>query len=489
MRLIAWGREHRKAGTLQLGEFLLRAADIDAAALGNELDLAEARKRYQAGVTKFERAIITEDVGTAFQRAFGHLHYQSIGGSMADALIEGGGACEQIAHLGAATLYDAGLKNSAFVQYYGGGVGHLAPIYLYGSEAYDLMGRDLAKPGGIRLPAAELIEVYARAHGLGTGPKHRGDEGWSDGRATFAGGYPPNDDAYSTVVPIFASSAFGSAFGGHSVDDTRETGWYCPLYRYRELRPWTAAVLSTAHQPYEIELRETPTDHALALTAYHLARLEQRLPKLEGVDELLALACVSRTYESLAVDFVLANKMPISRIASKRAISVRDRASKRFRDFEWTDKTRLELMSSYHNWLLMMLPDGRKLLLDVAKQLAPEQFYRWSHMLVWLLRDDSTRSGAIALVTSLPPIRQMMLVLTYGGRFGNITPEDWPEGSDLRKAARALSSKPVLNFFTTNPQPGREFDHERFSSLLLEAGFPKSWLDDLLTMSGKNETR
>ncbi len=89
---------------------------------------------------------------------------------MASALVDGGGSCEQISQVVAAAVHDAGRRQEIALRYYGGvmedGVSHITPVALEGGAEHDLMTGLPVHPGGVRIEAEELVEVYARAHGL-----------------------------------------------------------------------------------------------------------------------------------------------------------------------------------------------------------------------------------------------------------------------------------------------------------------------------------
>lgn len=110
------------------------------------------------------------------------------------------------------------------------GASHLTPIAIEGRVEHDLMSGRVASPGGMRIEVDELVEIYARAHGLAdpladtsqaiakgaTGATKAGSTAGAghassaasddedDGaprRPTLAAGMPPNGNGYRDRSP------------------------------------------------------------------------------------------------------------------------------------------------------------------------------------------------------------------------------------------------------------------------------------------------
>ena len=189
--LVASARADRAAGHLALGPFLLEASRIDAEEAGIELDVALARERYAARVAALKVELAKKKtVKGAAPAVFVDLkYYGKPGGLMASALVDGGGSCEQVAQVVAAAVFDAGRPAEIALRYYGGlmddGVSHITPIAVERAEEHDLMTGAPAHLGGVRIEAPDLIEIYARAHGLA--PKLPDPSGASAGRSAGTG--------------------------------------------------------------------------------------------------------------------------------------------------------------------------------------------------------------------------------------------------------------------------------------------------------------
>src|SRR5262249_33594777 len=105
---VARARRAIREGRLELGAFVLAANAIDARARDRPVDEATARDLYERRVAALRDELAERDLGAAVPRVFADLRYFGRpGGLMADALVEGGGSCEPLAHLVVAAAYDA----------------------------------------------------------------------------------------------------------------------------------------------------------------------------------------------------------------------------------------------------------------------------------------------------------------------------------------------------------------------------------------------
>ncbi len=190
---------------------------------------------------------------------FGDLHYYGRPGrSMADALLEGGGACEPLTHLLVAAVHDTGQPARARFRYYGGetegGTTHVAPVYLEGARETHLLTGAASVRSGALVAGADLVDAYARAHDVdGPPPKPREGGGAGGGEparfpSSMASGYPANAARYPGTVPLYAGRAVqapGGARGPASVVPAPQPAdcAYSPLarrarlHRRRSLRP------------------------------------------------------------------------------------------------------------------------------------------------------------------------------------------------------------------------------------------------------------
>ena len=169
--LVREARQQRAEGRLALGHFLLEASRIDAEEKGIDLDANRAAEAYASRLAALRTALEGAGVTHAVPQALGDLkYYGKPGGLMASALADGGGSCEQISQVVGAAVFDAGRPKEIALRYYGGvmadGASHITPIAIDGLVEHDLMSGKIAAPGGVRIEVDELVEIYARAHGL-----------------------------------------------------------------------------------------------------------------------------------------------------------------------------------------------------------------------------------------------------------------------------------------------------------------------------------
>lgn len=446
--LIEEARAERRAGKLSLGRFILRGNRIDAEERGIEFDLAEAEARFQEKVAALREAIQNGpgDVKHAAPEVFAELKYHGQpGGLMGSALLDGGGSCEQIAQLVASAVFDAGRPDAAFLRFYGApmsdGVAHLAPIALENGEEHDLMSGRAALLRGTRLPVAELIEIYARAHGLapsaapGQGGAPAGKPGDKTGaaagaaannanqsaarkepdRPTLFAGFPPDYDRYPGSLPLYAARALkeptGEAEEPEDPESAREQARSCAYFlRMAVLHPPLVEVLPT---PLEgglsaaVEPRRVPNPMRLEREATLLRAAEDLVesPTSDEADRIMGWACLAALGEVAAVDFTLARerrfadaalaKRTRAREEGKKALAAIlaqpgevERVAKRLSDF------------GGRTWLLLTLEGGDEL---VLKTLGHGQQESWGRVsaLAALLLWPATQARALALVEKL----------------------------------------------------------------------------------------
>ena len=217
--LVKEARSLVREGRLSLGEFVLRANEIDAGEEGKTGGMAGARNRYREYLGRLREAVASGlSVPEAMPKVLAGFNYYGVpGGRMADMLNEGGGSCVQISHLVASLVYDLGYRDQMHLRSYSR---HLAPVFVDGEKEYDLAAGAQAYRNGVLFRAQELVEMYALAHGIGTEYAglvgNGGAAAEADGEAGQAwipegkpGGfaYPPTSDSYPGSVPIFSRNA------------------------------------------------------------------------------------------------------------------------------------------------------------------------------------------------------------------------------------------------------------------------------------------
>lgn len=228
--LVKQARAAIMGGRLSLGEFILQANEIDAEEEGKNPELPGARAKHREYLGRLVELLAAGvSVQEAVPRVLAGLDYYGAGaGSMTELLLEGGGACEQLSHLVASVVYDAGRKEQIYLRHYSG---HLAPIFIENGREYDLVAGNYAYPGGVIFHATQLVEMYARAHGIRTEYEVAGENGGAVAEARREAGqdwipegkpsgfaYPPTSDSYPGSVPLFSRNAV-KEFNPHEIEE------------------------------------------------------------------------------------------------------------------------------------------------------------------------------------------------------------------------------------------------------------------------------
>lgn len=433
--LIAEARAARANGTLLLGRFLLDANRIDADEDGQIFEYEEALVRYEKRLAELRTALRDElFVVYAAASTFGDLRYHGRpGGRMGDALLDGGGSCEQVAQLVVGAAFDIGRGKEVSFRVYGkpgtDGAAHLAPVGKHEGIEYDLMTGGPAAPGGLRVAPDELVEVYARVHGLApplVGAGTAGDSGKTDGknspkrepgRTSLASGFPPNDDGFPGSLPLYAERAikplgFGGTVEG-AIDDAElviERARHCAYFvRMASLSPLTVDMVpdaSAPHRTISIEPVRIPNASRLEREA-RLLRAAEDLVNNQSVDEadhLMAHACLAALGEMAAVDFSLAGERRISALALDTGTRAREEGKKLLGDVRWKTPDGIELARKLRVdfagrfWLLLFLEGGSDVVLELARHGDNDDWGRISSFAALLLFPD-TRVRTLEVVT------------------------------------------------------------------------------------------
>jgi hypothetical protein len=461
--LVRKALQERSEGRLELGAFLLEASRIDAEESGIELDVGLARARYEQRVAELRAALAEGDVAHAVPAVMGDLkYYGRPGGLMASALAEGGGSCEQISQVVAAAVHDAGRPREIALRYYGGvmedGAAHLTPIALEKKGERDLMTGQPAAPGGVRLDAEALVDVYARAHGLepplpgsakergknatnaassaGSGAAAAGEKGGSgasasvaagddagrDGarRPTLVAGMPPNGDRFPGSLPLYAEHAIarpeqaaerGAEGEGMGLEAQAKL---CPFYvRLGTLSPPSVDVELPASEAHaggfmEAEPRRAPGPAMLEREAFLMRAAETvaRRSATAPTDRLIGWACLAALGEIAAVDFELAGEHAVA-IESVRVHQLgRDEGAKALAAIDWAANdgaAARKLLSDYggQGWILLALPGGERVVMDLASR-ARRELDGWLGLHAALVVWPATRARAVSSVAASP---------------------------------------------------------------------------------------
>ncbi len=441
--LVEEARAARANRTLLLGRFLLDANRIDADEDGQIFEYEEALARYEKRLADLRTALRDElFVVYAVASTFGDLRYHGRpGGRMGETLVDGGGSCEQVAQLVVSAAFDIGRGKEVSFRVYGkpgtDGAAHLAPVGKHDGIEYDLMTGGPAAPGGLRVDPDELVEVYARVHGLAPpleGPRPKGMAGAGagvssvktegknppnrePGRTSLASGFPPNDDGFPGSLPLYAERAikppgFGGTVEG-AIDDAElviERARHCAYFvRMASLSPLTVDMVpdaSAAHRTFPIEPARIPNASRLEREARLLRAAEDLVNNkaVDDADHLMAHACLAVLGEMAAIDFSLAGERRIAALALDTGTRARQEGKKLLGDIQWRTPDGKELARklrvdfSGRFWLLLFLEGGSDVVLELARHGHNDDWGRISSFAALLLFPD-TRVRALDVVT------------------------------------------------------------------------------------------
>ncbi|MDI1479494.1 hypothetical protein [Polyangium sp. y55x31] len=469
-KLVEAARSDRKKGRLALGRFLLEANRIDAEEAGEELDVAEALVRYEDRLSRLRDALREGDpVTLAVPSAFEDIkYYGQPGGRMADALLDGGGSCEQVAQLVVAAVFDAGRPAEIALRFYGkpmaDGVTHLAPIAIHGKEEHDLMAGTPAAPGGSRLAPDELVEVYARVHGLappivaaasggggGAGKESAPAEpaepaNTAPSRPSLAAGFPPNADVYPGTLPLYAVRAVkqpGEA--GDVLEDpsfAAEGARHCAYFlRMASLSPPTIDV----EQGVALEPYPTPRPQRLEREAF-LLRVAQDFANSAQADEadrLMSLACLTALGEVAGTDFTLAGERRLANAAVTTGKQAREAGEKALAAIRWSSEDgariakRIETEYAGRSWVLLFLKGGGDVVLDLTRSMSRDNWGRVNALGALVLFPE-TRARAIEVAAMLSPRDQVDVMHEIFHAHDHLRP--WATNFDLETPPNASAT-------------------------------------------------
>lgn len=433
--LVAEARAARAKGSLELGDFLLRANQIDAEDEDRPFDLAEARRLFAARVAHLREAAAHQPLDLAVASVFDDLAYTGTpGGRMAEVLLDKRGSCEPTSHLVVAALHDAGFGAGASLRFYGGtsaGVTHLAPTlslekridgHLVRHEVDLTRGRE-PLAGGVTFAAEDLVEVYARAHGLAPmlarqGSARAGEDSFLvPASRTLSDGYPPNDDRYDGALPLFAERAVAApAAGGNG--KAEGDGFDAPPCAVHVSLAWLdapSAIALSAHSSRVELVREPSQDQLESLSTLIMAVESARRPDDALPTRLLGHACLVALYERAGLLFSLGNQGAVS----QRAMKSRDREARagklalaelsslstaRRRELE----NELSELSMGRVWVLLFLDGGADAVAAIAT--SPKSSFSGTLSVAALLVSPATRERGLAIADSMKLSEQIDLM-------------------------------------------------------------------------------
>jgi hypothetical protein len=343
-RLVAEARAARRRHSLALGEFLLRANAIDAEEEGSPFDLNQAKRLFIERVTWLKSELATTNPATAISKVFADLAYTGVpGGRLSDVLLNRSGSCEPLSHLLVAALHDVGLGSRAFLRYYGGksaGVSHLAPLLADLTaegrlvQVRDLVSGQESAPSGAYFPAADLIDVYARAHDLEQNPIPRDDFDVGsqlsssptnlDGgpfslqsvpaTQTLSSGYPANNDRFEGALPLYSERAIANAEAADESSARAGASVPCAFYLHMA---WIDPphVRTGQGGDVNVELVRLPSGTSLDRLATLIQSVEAEKSPTTLAGRLAQSACLKGLYGRAGLLFSLAGKRTVSQRA------------------------------------------------------------------------------------------------------------------------------------------------------------------------------
>ncbi|MEZ4293776.1 MAG: hypothetical protein R3B70_02285 [Polyangiaceae bacterium] len=432
--LVREARAERAEHRLALGAFLLATSRIDAEEAGIELDGELAARRYGERVEAVRAALAKKPkggVGAVVPAVFGDLkYYGQPGGLMASALVDSGGSCEQVSQLVGAAVHDAGRPNEIALRYYGGvmedGASHITPVALTKDGELDLMTGMPAMPGGVRVEVEDLVEVYARAHGLGEGTGARVEPVRSAqaagrrkpaGRArpTIVAGLPGNADRFPGSLPLYAARALRDPTGeppavGEPQSLEMEARHCAYFLRIAMLAPPSIEVVTGgASGAVSVEPRRVPPPLRLEREAVLLRAAETVASRAETdpVDRLMGWACLAVLGESAAVDFALAREHGLAAEAIEASKRGRAEGALSLAAIPWSgdegERAAQKLALDYGGraWILLALPGGERVVKDLVVHAKRDNWGRINALgalVVW----QGTREWAVSYTSTLP---------------------------------------------------------------------------------------
>ena len=468
--LVLHARELRAKGDLRLGAFFLAANAIDAAEEGATFDLDRASVLYQERLGDLVRALKRHPPEDAVPTVFGDLAYAGLpGGRMGDTLISGSGSCEPLSHLIVATLYDAGRREVGF-RYYGGvsaGVTHLAPVFPSKDGERDLVAGTPSMAGGTSFGADEIIDAYARAHGLDgeakaspTGPSSSGGGG-DDGGGLFKGiatatrsmtaGYPSNPDRFAGALPLYAGRAVSAPLlPGEKADEQASLPDYSAncafLVKPGELDPPHAVAVSGG-DGVSVDLYRVPSDEELDRISAYVAQIEgaKTRPGASRDERVVLDGCLAALYDRASIEFSLAGERAVATRAALEAGQARRDGGDILRALaaepDGGAASLRSIAKAYGRdaWVLLFLPNGDAPTLQLAASAGGYTFDGVTFMTA-LLVNAGTREQALRIADTLDLDRQIEIMHELAHAHDNARPWsaayelEQPEGSTYESA-------------------------------------------------------
>jgi hypothetical protein len=520
--LITEARTQIRMGELELGEFILRANEIDAWEKREALDIRKARAVYRKNLESFNAAL---DEGTpileSLNESLGEPHYEGIpGGTMAEGLLSGGGSCEQLTHMIAAMLYDSGYEKWTFIRVYGAGkngYGHAAPIVEHKGQEYDMTTGSKALEKGVRIRADMLVELYAQANGL----SETGSEGEARGIAGSSRSsgfiYPHTEESFPGSAPLFSTKAMG---GGIGTSDSSKMS--LPSLPMRTLNT------SPMHELEEDAMRTSvlyrPSDKSITVLSTGIEAAVQKLgavPEDHYYERILRMGNLAGLYRRAERELTIAGRHHLAKEARNRRLELVKQAEA---TYEEQDRCRRESGNSrfcnahdeklfnqttripeyrIKRWNVLFLGElGERMVFEYPMKLD-------RYMRIALLANRRTSEKAVQMISEMEVEDQCDLVLLYLSHAIIVNAKrmhvnDFLDDgdTDFHKAVKAMISvnrryPPARRFTDNEVSRGtdalRPPDFDEYQAALREEferqGLDQRWDEGIIYLSGDEALR
>lgn len=466
--LVDRARRAQARGELMLGDFLLAANALDAAEEGVQLDRGGALLAFRARVARLRRALADQPPEVVVPEVFEDIAYTGTpGGRMSETLLSHRGSCEPVSHLVAAALHDAGLGDAVHLRFYGaplGGVTHLTPVVVdrVDGTVIDLMTGGPAQPGGTEFLASELVEAYARVHGLAAREAAPSRAGAAAGgpagggvtqvarTRTLTSGYPPNADRFGGGLPLFAERAIARAPQGAAGEAVREPPPCSFFLSMAWLDPPSASIVERAGAGVDVDLVRAPTPIELEHLSTNIIGIEaQRTANDPLADRLLSQACLAALYDRAGLMFSLAGQAPVAQRCGRAARQERREGEAALGELDALEpQARREVLRAIdrasfgRSWVLLFLEGADAAVEDITED-GQLRFGRINALAARIVA-PRTREAALALANELPLDQQIDVMHELTHAHDNAKPWSGSYALDVETLPEELRALPFV---------------------------------------------
>lgn len=408
-------KQMAREGKIGLGEFILRANEIDLRLAGNPRDFDKARSSYRELLSRAREKEKTGKLQDYAHEVFSDYDYSGgFQGTMADMLIEKSGKCNQISHIIAAVASELGY-DARFRLY----SNHLAPVIVENGTEHNISSGRPSYEKGILFAAEELVDMYDSENG-----------GFR---------YPVTRDRYPGSVPLYLLGAAQPRYFPPEVSHEAGEAIHIPFnswlkqanYDYLDIDPSdNTGILLNLTDPNEKNFSDyvrlgTSRDgrHYLATLSKSLDELESALetPLLDTEKAYLAAISVA-LYQEVAYVAALLGKQKLVETAESKKQEALDIGSKAMQNLNLGD---IENLNSYTYPFpvkikrdiayLVYLPEGKDMLLQLSKRYLKDPNPVSAYFYANLLKIAEIAEQVADDISTLPIEKQIAIVhQSYG---------------------------------------------------------------------------